>query len=435
MTRRHTWLLGLVLGLSSFGSGCGGDTLSQADAGAADGAADDAARTADDAGPTHEGVTYYEDLRPVLAEHCESCHVEGGAAPFVLDTYESAVTYGSRLVDVTRDRIMPPYLVDNSGSCQSYRDARWLSDEEIQTFADWFDGGMLMGDPTTPDPVVAPLPTLTGSIQSLDIGVDYAPDTTRSDDYRCFVVDLPEGGAVTGYDVHPGNTAIVHHVIVYEPTSDDEGAQARALDAAEDGPGYTCFGGATVNAFPVVLWAPGAGATRFPTSTGVTVEATRPVVVQIHYNTLGGTGTDHTTVDLQMASSSVVPAYIVPIINDGFALPPRMASVSSTDSVSLTELGGISPRVYGAFPHMHTLGRQLEVTMTRDDGTEECVVSVPRWDFNWQLAYWYETPFRVTSTDQIAITCTWNTTDRDETVTWGEGTQDEMCLNFFYVSL
>ena len=37
--------------------------------------------------------------------------------------------------------------------------------------------------------------------------------------------------------------------------------------------------------------------------------------------------------------------------------------------------------------------------------------------------------------DSATITCTYNTMERDETVNWGDGTQDEMCLNFVYVTL
>ena len=426
----------LLLGLASSTAACEAGTpapdaaTSQAeDARASPG--DDASVPAQDTGPAAE-VTYYGELRPIVARHCASCHVSGGVAPFPLTTFEEVSIWGARLVEVTRDRIMPPYLADNSGACETFRDARWLTDAEIATFAAWFGQGMPLGDPATPEPEVVPPPRLTGAVTTLDIGVDYAPDRSGSDDYRCFLVDSP-GGYVTGYDVHPGNPATVHHVIVYEPTSDEEGAQARAADSREAGPGYTCFGGAGVQAFPVVLWAPGGGATNFPRGTGVEIPRSRPLIVQIHYNVLGGVGADRTTVDIQTAERAV-PAYIVPMVDGGFNIPPRMASYTSSATQSLDALGSLSPRVFGSFPHMHTMGTSLRVDVVRDGG-EQCVIDVPRWDFNWQLAYWYATPFRVSASDRVRITCEWNSMGRDTHTTWGEGTLDEMCLNFFYVSL
>jgi len=63
-----------------------------------------------------------------------------------------------------------------------------------------------------------------------------------------------------------------------------------------------------------------------------------------------------------------------------------------------------------------------------------CVVDVPEWDFNWQQLYLFEEPLVAQPTDTVTITCAYNTTGQTDTVTWGEGTQDEMCLNFFYVT-
>lgn len=394
----------------------------------------DAAAPVVDAGaPPLTDVTYYEHVRPILADRCVNCHSEGSIAPFALQTYEQVLPWAHRLMEVTRDRIMPPYLANASGDCQNFRDSSWLSDREIETFQRFDDQGAPEGDPNTPAPTTAPLATLDGTTIRVNTGVDYAPVAGRTDDYRCFVVDLPRGGYVTGYNVHPGNRQTVHHVIGYAPLSDSAAAEARQLDTDEAGPGYTCFGGASVDAMPVVLWAPGGGATNFPRGTGVQIDADRPFVIQVHYNTLGGGGTDRTEIELEVATSAV-PAYLVPIVDNSFRLPPRMPTVTSSDTQSLNGLGMLSPRIFGAFPHMHTLGRNLQVTAQR--GSENmCLLDVPRWDFNWQQAYWYESPIRVSSSDEITISCTWSTMEREEVVTWGEGTQDEMCLSFFYVSI
>jgi len=65
------------------------------------------------------------------------------------------------------------------------------------------------------------------------------------------------------------------------------------------------------------------------------------------------------------------------------------------------------------------------------DGT--CMVDVPNWDFNWQGAFFYETPIDLAN-NTFRLDCTYNTMERDSVVTWGDGTLDEMCLSFFYVT-
>jgi hypothetical protein len=281
---------------------------------------------------------------------------------------------------------------------------------------------------------VPALAELTGAVVSIET-VEYQPDLSGPDDYRCFVVDAPSATDyfVTGYEVHPGNVPIVHHVIVYAPTQPAEVTEAQMLDANEAGDGYTCFGGSGVQAFPVVLWAPGAGATNFPRGTGVKLTGGRPLIIQVHYNTLAGSGVDHTTVDLETAETAA-EAYIVPFGDFDLAIAPRMSEVSTTATQSLSFLP-VSVRVHGVFPHMHTLGRRLRVEHMTAAAGEQCMLNVPAWDFDWQLAYWYERPITFSPSDSVRITCTYDTTSRTEVVTWGEGTQDEMCLTFVYATL
>lgn len=391
-----------------------------------------------DAGPGSQ-VTYYGDVRPILVENCVMCHVAGGIGPFPLTSYELAVEVADRMKDATAARIMPPFLADNSGSCNTWSNYRGLTDEEIATIGAWVDMGTPEGDPTTPEPTPAALPTLPSVGATLEMPAEFTTNDAFEDEYRCFVVDagLTENQFLTGYDVHPGNTQRVHHLIVYAPTNDTEASRAMDLDLAEGDAtdGYTCYGGARVQAQPIVLWAPGAGATTFPRGTGIEMTAGRPLIMQIHYNNqVEGTvpNTDRTTVDLSLTDSAN-PAYL-PLIGDfSLSLPPRTQEVTESATTNLDFLP-VSVRIWGVFPHMHTLGRTIGIDIDRG-GTEECLIDVPRWDFHWQMAYWLDDPVSVGPDDSGTITCTFDTRSRDTMTTFGEGTEDEMCLAFVYVTL
>jgi hypothetical protein len=391
-----------------------------------------------DGGTSAGEVTYYEDVRPIMVEHCTTCHQEGGIGPFALETYAEVAEVGERVRDVTAARIMPPFLADNSGACNTWSNHRGLTDEQIATLDAWVEGGKLEGDPSTPEPPPAELPELSSVDITLEMPSTYTIDEGGTDDYRCFVVDpgLAEDTYVTGYDVHPGNAQRVHHVIVYNPVSDEAGERARALDEADGsvGDGYPCFGAAGVDAPPMVLWAPGAGATTFPARTGIELVAGRPLIIQVHYNNLveGSPNTDRTTIDLSTRSNAS-PAYLVPLADTSLNLPPRMESVTESYTQSLSVLP-TTVRIRGVFPHMHTLGRELRVDIGRAS-SDQCLIDVPRWDFDWQLAYWLDSPISVGPEDSATITCTYNTMERDETVNWGDGTLDEMCLAFVYLTL
>jgi len=429
MQYRHALLIALLVL-----TGCNNDTVGPPTPDAGETPGTDAGPS----GPPPGGATYYEHVRPILVENCVACHTPMGVAPFALETYEQAFEVGERMAEVTEARIMPPFLADNSGECQQFSNYRGLTDQEIATIGQWVTDGLQEGDSTITAPTPPTLPTLGGGDLTIEMPATYDIRTTVDDDYRCFAVDpgVTADTYVVGYEVHPGNPQRVHHVIVYNPSNDEAAQDAVDLDAAEGTPedGYTCYGGPGVRAAPIVLWAPGAGAMLFPRGTGVQLPAGRRLVVQVHYNNLVGDDApedDRTTVDLRTRSSAS-PAFIVPFAHGGIVLPPRMEEVVQSTTLTLDAIT-VPVRVHGAFPHMHTLGRQLRVEIA--GSADQCLVNVPRWDFNWQLAYWFTDPVRLEPGDVGTITCTYNTMSRDETVTWGDGSLDEMCLTYFYATL
>ncbi|HIA05055.1 MAG TPA: hypothetical protein EYN66_24695, partial [Myxococcales bacterium] len=79
----------------------------------------------------------------------------------------------------------------------------------------------------------------------------------------------------------------------------------------------------------------------------------------------------------------------------------------------------------------------------RKDGSETCIVDVSAWDFNWQQFYLYESSDYLTTKagDSMKLTCVYDNSPSNQPyidnlqvqpkhVIWGEGTFDEMCLNY-----
>jgi len=380
-------------------------------------------------------ITFYENVAPILYAQCIGCHHAGGIAPFPLTDYASAKANAAAIASTTGARTMPPMPVNGSGICNLYANARWLSDADIATLATWAAQGAAEGDPRKAPAMPAPPTTLDAPDAVVDIGVTYTPAGAtghEDDDYRCFLAAGPAPAAafLVGYEVVPGDARVVHHVIAYQPADDDAAAAARALDDAEDGPGYTCFGGPGVNAAPIALWAPGTGAVLLPTGTGLPLAADRPWIVQIHYNLAQGAFPDRTRVKVRLTQGPVRSAVFAPVADLDVRLPPGLASVEAT---STTPQDPSAPyTVYGAAPHMHTLGRTMRVDVSNDAGPA-CLVDVDRWDFHWQNVWWYEQPIHVVGPQSISIRCDYDTTTRTDTVTWGEGTADEMCISYFYL--
>jgi hypothetical protein len=379
------------------------------------------------AGPTFEAVA------PILSKHCIGCHQDSGIAPFSLTSYADAKAKAALIKPAVTSREMPPSNADNSGSCGRFDNARWLTAAEIATLSEWVDAGASRGTGPATLEVPEPEHLADGDVDAtLDIGGDYLPDAARADDYRCFVVDpgLPADKLLVAYEVVPGEPRVVHHAVLYMLATDEAAADAAALDAAEAGLGYTCFGGARVDGTAAVAaWAPGTPVTRYPEGTGVRVPGGRKAVLQIHYNLAGGARPDHTRVRLHVVDAVPHEALIAPLANVELSLPPGQRLVTSAATGEIPDGPGLD--MLGVYPHMHLRGRTLRVERLRDDQTT-CLLDVPSWDFHWQEFFFYDNPVDLRAGDRLRITCGYDTSADTKTVTWGEGTADEMCIAGFY---
>src|SRR6478735_1292790 len=135
---------------------------------------------------------YYEDVAPIINQNCVGCHREGGIAPFSLTSYDEVRAHADQIASTTAARLMPPMPVDNSGECNTYANARWLSDDQVARLGRWQETGAAAGDASKAEALPEPPASLSNVDAMLDMGTSYTPDDTSGhDDYRCFVVPSP----------------------------------------------------------------------------------------------------------------------------------------------------------------------------------------------------------------------------------------------------
>jgi hypothetical protein len=318
---------------------------------------------------------------------------------------------------------MPPWQ-PGEGCGQPFVDDLHLEQADIDTLVKWaatpVEGNV--ADAPTSMPVLGTLPHVDATVQMADA---YTPSESLTDDYRCFIIDpqLAQTKFVTGYNILPGVTAEVHHVILYVAKRTD----AEAADAADPGPGWSCFGGAGVSTSGALgVWAPGSSAVRFPSGTGVPFDTKNVIAMQVHYNTRAGVRQpDQTRAQLMFADRDVTSAVLLPIVADGFSIPPKSTGYSYTKSFTNTY---VDMNIWGFLPHLHTRGKTIK--LRTDDA---CLVTIPKWDFHWQRMYFRTTPSQLKVGQKFTLDCTWDNPD-DKTVTWGESTTDEMCFAFVYAT-
>ena len=421
-----------------------------------DGADDDDASTGAEVDP--DAPTFYGDVLPVVIENCAVCHQEGGIGPFALESYETARDLAEVIALQTSQRLMPPFTVDNSGECNTFVDARWLDQDQIDVFAAWAEAGAPEGDPTLAQPELPPIPTLEADDTTefaTPAGYQPIPDTTGTnglDDYQCFLMDPGVGDQtryLTGYEVAPGNPTVTHHLVGFLVDLEAEGGLfgtngdiIQTLDeASPDQPGWDCYGGPGNAVIPIgtpITWAPGSGALEFPEGTGIPIPPGHGLVVQMHYNLAYGDGEDSTTIRLAWADEVEREAvmsgddrFLAAGFNGGIEIPPGEESWVYSWDVPVSDFGSQvggwdAVEVLGILPHMHEIGTRMVVEL-QTGGDTQCGAYVDRWDFDWQQTVLLEDPLVVAPSDRLMVTCEYDSTSRDNPTTPGLGSQNEMC--------
>ena len=355
------------------------------------------------------------------------------------------------------------------------------------------DGAGAMGHSASAMKAGKPAPLRRGERRvTLTMDTPYvpsAPHDAGTDDYRCFLLDpqLTDPAYLTGTHVLPGNPDVVHHVILFRVPPEDV-ATAEDLDAAEEGEGWTCFGGSGVDDFADVndapwlgAWAPGGKESVHRQGYGVPLEPGTRIVMQVHYNLLSGPGEDVSSTQLRLApaTSRLTPLHTV-LLPGPVELPcrpQRDASPLCERDAALADVkerfgmvGGTADALYflcgdgpepgpvqsctrtlsepmtvlGVAGHMHLLGRRIKVEVNPGTPRARTILDIPVWDFDDQGSRAVR-PVRLEASDTVRVTCrhaqwlrdrlpAFESARKDRYVLWGEGTTDEMCLGILQVS-
>jgi mono/diheme cytochrome c family protein len=390
------------------------------------------------------GVTFNREIARIFEASCQKCHRDGGIGPYPLVTYADAFAHKNEILVSTSERKMPPWHVNSS--CAAFEGDPSLSAADVDTISKWVLSGAREGDPKDlPAPLTFPADWSLGAPDMvLAMPEAFKPNFNQGDVYRCFVLptNLAENRYSRAVEIQPGARKMVHHVILFIDTS----GQAQKLDDADPGPGYSCFGGPgfSVNAVAPSLggWAPGNQPTFLPDGLGMSLPKGAAVVMQVHYSAHNGIGaSDQSSVGIYFTKAPVEKRVLIaPIINQNFLIPAGASNYEVTASIPFLPFDA---HMIGVTPHMHLLGKTMNVTASTPDGKTVCLAEVPDWDFNWQNTYAYKSAIAAPFGTTLSLTARYDNSDNNlrnpnnppKAVGWGENTTDEMCIGFVSFTL
>jgi len=424
----------------------------------------------------HQSLSYENDIAPIIAEGCASCHREGGIAPFAMDSNLAVQGWSPMIREVILTKRMPPGQIDNKIGHKMKNEMN-LNDEDMQKLVHWVNAGSQVdseNDPLAqlvwpeskwvlgePDLIVQIPPTAipaTGVLDYMDIPID---------------LNLEKDVWIRGSQIAPGDSAVVHHVItsVIPPEGapdfqqilmnvldelPEERAQAvrtqlfAAMAAGEQSDigeiftsipeidiGLFLGGSSDPDSASLAGYAPGTSISLNPEGVGGLLKAGSTLSLQMHYTTSGKETVDTTQVGIYFYDEGVVPKERMSGgVGNSFALD--IPAQAKDYELEFTTIVPNDAEIYSLMPHMHFRGKRMKFTAVYPDGSEELIVSIPAFSFNWQLAHELEEPMFVPAGTKIVAVGAFDNSsqnafnpDPNIEVNWGEQSWEEMFMGFY----
>jgi hypothetical protein len=340
------------------------------------------------------------------------CHRPGGSAHFALVTYEDARRAAGNIAYVTKERMMPPWPADPHYT--EFVGQRLLSEEDIAILSKWANTGMLKGQ----DDKMPALPQYPAGAENgtPDLRLPVQPFYLKGNSNDRFLLvkvpfELPADTFASLVEFVPGNRNVVHHVngdmVIYDfDKKKDVFAGDRIVDMVEDTASllqafqklglpnddgtYPTLQKSVVNYLPGVIgqkYPDGLGGYRLPRKGAFLLN-------DLHYGFTGKNDiTDSSYINVYFTKSppkrpvqefQLGTLGVVPVEPNLIIPPDSIKHVQSRFTVPLD----IS--VLTVNPHMHLLGKSFKGYALKPDGDTIRLISIPRWDFNWQYFYTFK---------------------------------------------
>jgi mono/diheme cytochrome c family protein len=408
-----------------------------------------AATTALAASTGKPSPTFHKDVLPVLQRNCQECHRPGEAGPMAFRTYKETRPWAKAIKQAVQKGSMPPWFADPKHG--KFANERRMTAEEIATVVTWADSGAPEGNPKdspTPRKFVEGW-TIGQPDKVISMPKPFPIPASGTIEYQYVI--LPTGFTedtwVEKAEVRPGNRAVNHHVIAFirPPGSNwfrdqkpgeifvpKKAARGARTNAGEDGAGDP-------RVELLVGYAPGLQAVETPKGAAKLVKAGSDIVLQLHYTVNGKETEDQSRIGLVFAKNP--PQYrqlTMNATNNRFVIPANASAHEVKSAITLQEDVGL----IWLMPHMHLRGKDFLYTAVYPTCEREVLLSVPRYDFNWQLGYQYEKPKMLPKGTRIECVAHFDNSRNnpanpapDSEVRWGDQSWEEMMIGWFDVAI
>lgn len=389
---------------------------------------------------------FYRDVLPLLERHCQSCHRPGEAAPMAFLDYQGTRPWAKAMKQAVVTRTMPPWFADPHVG--NFSNDRSLPESAIRTIAAWVDAGAPEGSVSSRSNGSAITWTDGWTIGKPDVifempvPVEVPASGTQPYQYVIVPTGFTRDTWVRLAEARAGDRAHTHHIVVSIREPDSPWLRREpvgipfvsrlASKAGDDG-------GVGAQGEFLTGYGPGSMPETLAAGQAKLIKAGSDLVFQLHYTANGIAGSDRSRVGLILANEKPRERVLMmAAANVRFVIPPGDPDAIVEARVKLYR----EATLVSLLPHMHLRGKSFEFRAIYPNGEKETLLSVPRYDFDWQLSYYLDRPKRMPAGTIIEGVAHFDNSpnnprnpDSSRAVRFGDQNWDEMMIGYFEVAV
>ena len=376
--------------------------------------------------PLQAVPSYSQDIAPVLAENCATCHRAGGVAPFAMDSHTMVRGWSPMIREVLMTRRMPPGQID--GHIGEFINDRLIDHKDMRNIIAWVEAGAPVDGDSDP---LAELtwPESKWAFGEPDLVLDIPATTVPPTGNGVFVnvevpIEIGQDRWLRGSQIIAGDRTVLHHTVNRLDFPEEIGRQARFIG-----------GDSNPDKADITAYIPGDTPDLAPPNTGGLLKAGSLLHLNMHYTPNGRETVDSSELGLWFYPEGEVPeermsgrcACVFP--NTWTTIPPHDPAFEQTASIVIER----DAKIHSYLPHMHFRGKRMRFYADYPDGASEELINIAKYNYNWQLSYTYEEPKFVPAGTKITAVAAWDNSARnpsnpnpDRAVDWGNESWDEM---------
>jgi peroxiredoxin len=370
-------------------------------------------------------ITYAKQVSRIIQKHCQDCHRPGQIGPMSLLKYSDAAAWADTIREVITEERMPPWYADPRHG--KWSNDRRLSAEDRKTVLAWLDDGAPMGDERDlppartfpegwqigkPDLVIKLPKPFTVPAETPKGGVPYK--------YFTVPTNFTEDRWVVRAEARPGAPEVVHHILIFIMPPGEV--------FRPDGPGNVLCG-----------MAPGEMPMMLKPGFAKKIPAGSKLLFQMHYTPNGKEQLDQSYIGLIFTKEPPKHRVLTKPVHNGWFMARWYAIPAGAENYAIEADHTFKENVHllAFMPHMHLRGKDFTYEAHYPGGKKDTLLSVPRFNFNWQSVYWPKEPITLPKGTKLHCLAHYDNSSKNpqnpdptKKLYWGDQTWEEMMVGW-----